>query len=299
MGIHEQIPIQARVKATLAPSPQRLHRSCQSTIVDSHQYPATNLKLKQSIIPLRIQPIPPWSESESHCDKQTSSETKIQPQTAKMAAVPKNLSETGRRDSNNSQKRAQLSHGRGGAGNMGVSTKDTEPINLETPTIKSEMYTTGRGGTANVFKPSAADLETAKKDNAKWESAVGDDRSEDGREGLVPGATAGKGGVKSDGEKSKGLADRGKEWLMGKMGKEGVERAWECDVERGCDFKTYLLRGLAGLWGENWVWKGEIPGVVFSCVSLLFGYSLLCSQSLFCLSVAVHNSFLRPPIWGY
>merc|ERR1711964_636353 len=51
--------------------------------------------------------------------------------------------------------------------------------------------------------------------------------------------------------------------------KEGVERAWECDVERGCDFKTYLLRGLAGLWGENWVWKGEIPGVVFSCVSLL------------------------------
>merc|ERR1711977_765786 len=84
-SIHEQIPIQARVKATLAPSPQRLHRSCQSTIVDSHQYPATNLKLKQSIIPLRIQPIPPWSESESHCDKQTSSETKIQPQTAKMA----------------------------------------------------------------------------------------------------------------------------------------------------------------------------------------------------------------------
>merc|ERR1711977_657441 len=67
-SIHEQIPIQARVKATLAPSPQRLHRSCQSTIVDSHQYPATNLKLKQSIIPLRIQPIPPWSESESHCD---------------------------------------------------------------------------------------------------------------------------------------------------------------------------------------------------------------------------------------
>merc|ERR1711939_906452 len=108
--------IQARVKATLAPSPQRLHRSCQSTIVDSHQYPATNLKLKQSIIPLRIQPIPPWSESESHCDKQTSSETKIQPQTAKMAAVPKTLSETGRRDSNNT------------------------PV--------------GRGGAANVFKPS-------------------------------------------------------------------------------------------------------------------------------------------------
>ncbi|PVH76908.1 hypothetical protein DL98DRAFT_279818 [Cadophora sp. DSE1049] len=171
-----------------------------------------------------------------------------------MAAVPKSLGETGRRDSNNSQKRAQLSHGRGGAGNIGVSSTDNEPVNLETPTIKSEMYTTGRGGSgnmakntdaqearraqdvvatprresgntthvgrggaANVFKPSAADMENAKKDNAKWESAVGDDRSEDGREGLVPGG-AGK-GKNSDGEKSKGLADRGKEWLMGKMGK--------------------------------------------------------------------------------
>merc|ERR1711881_808389 len=229
MGIHEQIPIQARVKATLAPSPQRLHRSCQSTILDSHQYPATNLKLKQSIIPLRIQPIPPWSESESHCDKQTSSETKIQPQTAKMAAVPKNLSETGRRDSNNSQKRAQLSHGRGGSGNMARNTDALEARRAQDvvamPRRESGNNThVGRGGAANVFKPSAADLETAKKDNAKWESAVGDDRSEDGREGLVPGATAGKGGVKSDGEKSKGLADRGKEWLMGKMGKQGETR---------------------------------------------------------------------------
>merc|ERR1712093_917242 len=62
--------------------------------------------------------------------------------------------------------------------------------------------------------------ETGRRDsNNSQKSAVGDDRSEDGREGLVPGATAGKGGVKSDGEKSKGLADRGKEWLMGKMGK--------------------------------------------------------------------------------
>lgn len=84
--------------------------------------------------------------------------------------------------------------------------------------------------------------------------------------------------------------------IRGEREESGV--LWEGDVERGCDH-LYLLRGLAGLWGEKWVWKGEIPGVVFSCVSLLFGYSLLCSQSLFCLSVAVHNSFLRPPIWGY
>ncbi|KAL5321258.1 hypothetical protein ACEPPN_012073 [Leptodophora sp. 'Broadleaf-Isolate-01'] len=169
-----------------------------------------------------------------------------------MAAVPKSLSETSRRDSNNSQKRAALSHGRGGAGNIGVSSSDNAPVDLETPTIKSEVYTTGRGGSgnmakntdaqearraqdvvahprresgnnthvgrggaANVFKPSAADIENAKKDNAKWESAVGDDRSEDGREGLIPGAKP----AKTDNEKSKGLADRGKEWLMGKIGK--------------------------------------------------------------------------------
>merc|ERR1711977_520993 len=217
MGIHEQIPIQARVKATLAPSPQRLHRSCQSTIVDSHQYPATNLKLKQSITPLRIQPIPPWSESESHCDKQTSSETKIQPQTAKMAAVPKNLETP-------TIKSEMYTTGRGGSGNMARNTDALEARRAQDvvamPRRESGNNThVGRGGAANVFKPSAADLETAKKDNAKWESAVGDDRSEDGREGLVPGATAGKGGVKSDGEKSKGLVDRGKEWLMGKMGK--------------------------------------------------------------------------------
>ncbi|KAL2072853.1 hypothetical protein VTL71DRAFT_12196 [Oculimacula yallundae] len=174
-----------------------------------------------------------------------------------MAAIPKSLGETGRRDSNNSQKRgAGLSHGRGGAGNFGVSSSDNTPVSLETPTIKSDMYTTGRGGTGNmakntdaqearraqdvvahprresasntqigrggagnVFKPSAADLESAKKDNNKWESAIGDDKSEDGREGLVRTATNGAKKEKSDGEKSKGLADRGKEWLMGKMGK--------------------------------------------------------------------------------
>ncbi len=71
-----------------------------------------------------------------------------------MAAVPKSLTETGRRDSSGSQKRAALSHGRGGAGNIGVSSQDAEPVSLETPTIKSEMYTTGRGGSGNMAKNS-------------------------------------------------------------------------------------------------------------------------------------------------
>jgi hypothetical protein len=51
----------------------------------------------------------------------------------------------------------------------------------------------GRGGAANVFKPSQAEVDAAKRDNAKWESAVVDDDK-----GL------------------KGLADKGKEWLFGR-----------------------------------------------------------------------------------
>jgi len=52
----------------------------------------------------------------------------------------------------------------------------------------------GRGGAANVFKPSQAEVEAAKKDNAKWEGAVVDDGD----------------------NKTKGLADKGKEWLFGR-----------------------------------------------------------------------------------
>ena len=39
-----------------------------------------------------------------------------------------------------------MSHGRGGAGNMGTGTNDVDPNDLQTPTIKSQNYTTGRGG---------------------------------------------------------------------------------------------------------------------------------------------------------
>jgi len=46
----------------------------------------------------------------------------------------------------NSQTRS-MSHGRGGAGNMGSGSNDVETKDLQTPTLKSEHYTTGRGGT--------------------------------------------------------------------------------------------------------------------------------------------------------
>ncbi|KAF2665979.1 hypothetical protein BT63DRAFT_442312 [Microthyrium microscopicum] len=46
-----------------------------------------------------------------------------------------------------------LSHGRGGAGNMGKDRRPSAGVkDLETPTIKSEKYTTGRGGSGNIAK---------------------------------------------------------------------------------------------------------------------------------------------------
>ncbi|TVY26085.1 hypothetical protein LHYA1_G004284 [Lachnellula hyalina] len=149
-----------------------------------------------------------------------------------MAAIPSSVKETERRSSS-SHRRANMSHGRGGAGNIGNADSDLDPVTLETPTIKSQIYTTGRGGSgnmakndnpeearraqdvvghprrestssthvgrggaANIFKPSAEEIAKAKTDNAKWESALEDEEK--------------------DGSAPKGLADRGKEWLMGK-----------------------------------------------------------------------------------
>jgi hypothetical protein len=60
----------------------------------------------------------------------------------------------------------------------------------------------GRGGSANIYNPTPEELETAKKDNAKWESAIQDEVMEGQKNG--------------DRERSKGLADRGREWLFGK-----------------------------------------------------------------------------------
>jgi len=163
-----------------------------------------------------------------------------------MAAVPKSLAEAGRRSSSGSRK-GNLSHGRGGAGNIGSPPADAIPPTLDTPTLKGEVYTTGRGGSgnmaknndpeaarraqdvvghprrestnsthvgrggaANVFRPSAEEIANAKKDNAKWESAVVGD------EGSVNSEKAGE--RAEERRKEKGLADRGKEFLFGKKG---------------------------------------------------------------------------------
>ncbi|KAL2868761.1 DUF3602 domain-containing protein [Aspergillus lucknowensis] len=43
-----------------------------------------------------------------------------------------------------------ISHGRGGAGNIYTSDARTTPQDLVTPTIKQDVYTTGRGGSGNM-----------------------------------------------------------------------------------------------------------------------------------------------------
>jgi hypothetical protein len=55
-----------------------------------------------------------------------------------------------------------------------------------------------------VFRPSAEEIAKAKNDNAKWESAVGDDASVNSEK------------LDERKKREKGLADRGKDWLLGK-----------------------------------------------------------------------------------
>ncbi|KAF7913194.1 hypothetical protein EAE99_010816 [Botrytis elliptica] len=161
-----------------------------------------------------------------------------------MAALPQYLAEEElRRASSSSIRSANLSHGRGGAGNIGTSPHDDDPLTLNTPTIKSDIYTTGRGGSgnmakntdpesarraqdvvgnprressssshvgrggaANIFKPSEAEIVAARKDT-KWDNAISDEDELDYS--------------KQDNklEPQKGLADKGKAWLKERMGK--------------------------------------------------------------------------------
>ncbi|MCJ1441738.1 MAG: hypothetical protein MMC23_002230 [Stictis urceolatum] len=56
------------------------------------------------------------------------------------------------------------SSGRGGAGNIVPQSSAASPIdNLETPSIKSPKYTTGRGGSGNIANNNPADPEEARR----------------------------------------------------------------------------------------------------------------------------------------
>lgn len=67
-----------------------------------------------------------------------------------MAAIPAELVEGAPRHSTSSDRR--VVHGRGGAGNIGRSSHELTVESLDTPTIKSDIYTTGRGGSGNMAK---------------------------------------------------------------------------------------------------------------------------------------------------
>jgi len=139
----------------------------------------------------------------------------------------------------NAHSRIQVprSFGIGGAGNIGSSMHDTDPVDLNTPTLKSEVYTTGRGGSgnmakntdpedarraqdvvahprqesvtdthvgrggaANIFKPSDEDVALVKKNHGLWEAPV-------------------RGGNDENNNSEKGLADKGKNWLFAMLKK--------------------------------------------------------------------------------
>ncbi|KAL8660181.1 MAG: hypothetical protein Q9202_006777 [Teloschistes flavicans] len=57
---------------------------------------------------------------------------------------------------------SKASHGRGGIGNIGPTTNDARN-NLVTPTIKQTIYTTGRGGSGNMKKNDPNHPEVARK----------------------------------------------------------------------------------------------------------------------------------------
>ncbi|KAL8707013.1 MAG: hypothetical protein Q9225_007889, partial [Loekoesia sp. 1 TL-2023] len=59
---------------------------------------------------------------------------------------------------------SKASHGRGGAGNIGPTVNDaSKPSSLTTPTIKSNIYTTGRGGSGNMKRNDPQHPEVARK----------------------------------------------------------------------------------------------------------------------------------------
>jgi len=147
-----------------------------------------------------------------------------------MAAIPAEMTH-GRRSSSSS--RRNLSHGRGGAGNIATGTGNISPVSLETPTLKTEVFTTGRGGSGNMAKNS--DPETTRR----AQDVVAHPRTETGNDTHV-----GRGGAANvfrpsedasqmpEGEAERkrglgdrgtvprevGLADKGKEWLSGVIG---------------------------------------------------------------------------------
>ncbi|KAF4555308.1 Hypothetical protein D9617_2g052640 [Elsinoe fawcettii] len=72
--------------------------------------------------------------------------------------------------------------GRGGAGNVGPASPSLEPVDLQTPTIKQNHYTTGRGGTGNIVSNDSA--ENARKAQDVEASAAATKKTESDKGGF-------------------------------------------------------------------------------------------------------------------
>ena len=99
----------------------------------------------------------------------------------------------------------------------------------------------GRGGAANVFRPSTEEIEKATRHNEKWEEAIGDEES-----------------VKAGEKTSRGLADKGKDWLLRQKSTVGKEINNVRETSSGDDDSLTLAqdekssKGLADK-GKDWL----------------------------------------------
>ncbi|OBT62942.1 hypothetical protein VE03_07882 [Pseudogymnoascus sp. 23342-1-I1] len=162
------------------------------------------------------------------------------------AADPSPYEEATRRSSSTSRYAA---HGRGGAGNISTAPPPpVEPSDLETPTLKEEVYTTGRGGSGNMVANTgkagarrAQDVVALPRRDSEGTAHVGrggaanivkvptrtgeEERSVEGREGKEGNEkrevgeekeVKGKGkGKKNEGAPEEGVVERGRRWVAG------------------------------------------------------------------------------------
>lgn len=123
-----------------------------------------------------------------------------------------------------------VSHGRGGAGkqnshvniqpevktpltgclcigNLGKESASDEPANLDTPTIKSDKYTTGRGGSGNIATndPNAPEVARAAQDVAAVQARESQGTVHIGRGGAAN--TAKPGEILREGDHKKGVVN--------------------------------------------------------------------------------------------
>jgi len=105
------------------------------------------------------------------------------------------------------------SHGRGGAGNIApdVNTAYTKPEDLVTPTIKSEKYTTGRGGQGNITK-------NDNPDNARLAQDVDGPAKISDPKGAVHYGRGGAANIVTEKERNSGEAQRSESGASGEQG---------------------------------------------------------------------------------